>query len=295
MEEKIRQLAEKIKEADAIVIGAGSGLSTAAGFDHYHTTEWCRERFEPFEKAYGYHNLFNGFYHVYNTPEEEWGFVSEYIQLLYDTPAGEPYLDLYDIVKEKPYFVLTSNVDMQCSKVFPEEHICTFQGDFRYFQCSQPCHDKIYNNINLIDGMMELRDGIRILPEAVPRCPECGRRMIPWVRDYEFLEGEVWQKSVDRYHDFLRKYLIEQKGHVLFLELGVGDMTPSVIRLPFWEMVRKNEQTFFASINLEKSSEPEQFKDRAVNISADIVAVLREVKRLLRQGSTDNIPEQPVS
>ena len=167
MEANVKQLAEKICQADAIVIGAGSGLSSAAGYDHYHHNEWFEGKFAEYREAYGFNNLFEGFYHVYNTFEEEWGFVSRYIQLMYDTPPGQTYLDLYEIVKKKPYFILSSNVDFQCSKVFPEECICSFQGDFRYFQCSQPCHDQVYDNHNLIDAMTELRDGLKVLPEHI--------------------------------------------------------------------------------------------------------------------------------
>ena len=278
-ETKLKQLAEKIGKSDAVVIGAGSGLSSAAGFDHYHKNEWFTEQFAAFEETYGFQNLFEGFYHVYNTPEEEWGFVSKYIELMYDAPPGQPYLDLYEIVKEKSYFVLTSNADMQCSKTFPEDRICLFQGDFRFFQCSQPCHDQVYDNRNLIDAMMELRDGLKILPEAVPRCPECGRRMIPWVRDYEFLEGMFWKDGVRRYQEFLQEHLLRRKEQVLFLELGVGDMTPSVIRLPFWDMVKNNENTFYASVNIDKVEEPEHIKERAIAVSADIGAVLRKIRQ----------------
>lgn len=279
MDIKSRRLAERIMEADAIVVGAGSGLSSAAGYDHYHHNLWFEERFGAFEEAYGFNNLFEGFYHVYNTPEEEWGFVSQYIQLMYDAPAGQPYLDLYEIIKDKPYFVLTSNGDMQCAKVFPESSICLFQGDFRYFQCSQPCHDQVYHNINLIDTMMEQRDGIKIAPETVPRCPKCGRMMIPWVRDYEFLEGTFWKAGVERYRGFLREHLVQKKEKVLFWELGVGDMTPGVIRLPFWEMVKENDNAFYVRVNLDKASVPEHIKNRAMNITADIGKVLNDVKQ----------------
>lgn len=279
MKPTLEQLAEKINQADAIVIGAGSGLSSAAGYNHYHRNKWFEEKFAVFEETYGFHNLFEGFYHVYNTLEEEWGFISQYIQFMYDAPPGQTYLDLYKIVSDKPYFILTSNVDFQCAKIFPEDHVCSFQGDFRYFQCSQPCHDQVYDNINLIDAMMKLRDGIKILPEAVPRCPECGRRMIPWVRDYEFLEGTFWKEGVNRYQKFLREHLLHRKEQVLFLELGVSNMTPSVIRLPFWEMVQKNGNAFYARVNLDKKTVPEHIKDRSISILSDIGVALQEIRQ----------------
>lgn len=146
--------------------------------------------------------------------------------------------------------MLTTNVDRQFFRVFPEEQICAFQGDFGYCQCSQPCRDAIWENHELVKELTGRLVGVRLPEDAVPRCPDCGRVLVPWVRDDTFLEGGAWKAQVDRYHAFLRRWLLEQSGkNVLLLELGVGEMTPSIIKLPFWELTARNENVFYACVN----------------------------------------------
>ena len=150
---------------------------------------------------------------------------------MYHLPTGQPYLDLKEIVAGKDFFVLTTNVDAQCERVFPKDLICDFQGNMEYFQCSQPCHDQLYKNREMIEQMNRAVRGVILPSELIPRCPECGRIMVPWVRDDTFLEGAFWKTGVTRYEDFLSSYLIRQPGKkVLLLELGVGEMTPGVIK-----------------------------------------------------------------
>ena len=278
-EEKIQRLIEKINAADAIVIGGGSGMSSAAGYNHYHSKSIIENKFSQFGKKYGVNSLFDAYYYLYSTHEERWGFFSKYIKFMYEANPGQPYIDLYEILKNKPYFILTTNVDMQFSKVFQEEKICLFQGDFRYFQCSQPCHDKLYENKDIINEMDKNLVETKVPVELIPRCPKCGRIMMPWVRDYEFLEGDFWKDGVNRYQNFLKEHLEESKEkNVLFLELGVGDMTPSIIKLPFWEMTYNFPNTFYVSINRERYSAPAHLGERAMAISEDIGKVLNEVR-----------------
>lgn len=283
-EEQIERLIEKINTADAIVIGGGSGMSSAAGYNHYHSKSIMKEKFSDFQKKYGFNSLFDAYYYLFSSHEERWGFFSQYIKFMYEASPGQPYFDLYEILKDKEYFILTTNVDMLFSKVFEEEKICLFQGDSRYFQCSQPCHDKLYENKDIINKMDKNLIETRIPTELIPRCPKCGRIMMPWVRDYEFLEGDFWKDGVSRYQNFLKEYLEENKDkNVLFLELGVGDMTPSIIKLPFWEMTYNFKNTFYISINKERISAPEHLKERAMAISDDITNVLNQVKLRMKE------------
>ncbi|MBU3216526.1 NAD-dependent protein deacetylase, SIR2 family [Clostridium estertheticum] len=270
----IEILMDKINSADAIVIGGGSGLSSAAGYNYYHSKQIIENNFKEFGKKYGFKSLFDAYYYLYSTNEERWGFFSKSIKFMYEANPGQPYLDLYEILKNKPYFILTTNIDMQFSKVFPEDKICMFQGDFSYFQCSQPCHDKIYKNNDIIDKMIGNLIDTKVSSDLIPRCPKCGRIMMPWVRDYEFLEGDYWNGIVSNYQNFLKKYLEEENKKVLFLELGVGDMTPSIIQLPFWKMTASYPNTFYISINLKKTSAPKHLQGRAMAISEDIASVL---------------------
>lgn len=276
-------LVEKIQDADAVVVGAGSGLSSAAGYNHYHWTPAMERFLKDFKAYYGFSSPFSGFYHCYSSPEQQWAYYAGYINAMYSVPTGQPYLDLRELLNGKDYFILTTNVDMQCERVFPAEKICDYQGSMGYFQCSQPCHDRIYENRDSILQMNRAVQGVTLPPDLVPRCPECGRIMVPWVRDDTFLEGNVWKEAVKRYEDFLAKYLIRQpEKKVLLLELGVGEMTPGVIKLPFWSMTEKNPQVFYACLNKKPSSAPEHLRGRSLYIAGDLSETLKLLKAALR-------------
>ena len=243
----LQELAERIDQADAVVIGGGSGLSSAAGYDHYHWSPALSEALAPFREQYGFTSPLAGFYHCFSSYGEQWGYYSQYIRFMWEAPTGQPYLDLQTLVADKLVFVLTTNVDQQFFRVFPQEQICTFQGDFSYCQCSQPCRDDIWKNRELVKELTSRLNGVRLPEEVVPRCPDCGRVLVPWVQDDTFLEGTFWQDSLHRYHRFLRHWIMDQSDKkVLLLELGVGEMTPSIIKLPFWELTAKNENVFYA-------------------------------------------------
>lgn len=281
---KIEALADKIQQADAIVIGGGSGLSSAAGYNHYHWSPALADALGAFREHYGFRSPFDGFYHCFSSYGEQWGYYSQYIRFLWEAPTGQTYLDLKTVVGEKPCFVLTTNIDMQFYRIFHEERICSYQGDFRYYQCSQPCHDAVYDSKKLVcDLSKHLIGRIRVPEELVPRCPHCGRVVVPWVRDNTFLEGTEWKTQVGRYHQFLRKWILDQhKRKVLLLELGVGEMTPSVIKLPFWEMTAKNDTVFYARLNQKASGEPEHLKGRSLSIAGDLTENLDLLRQLIQ-------------
>ena len=203
---------------------------------------------------------------------------------MWEAPTGQPYLNLQALVADKHAFVLTTNVDRQFFRVFPKEQICAFQGDFSYCQCSQPCRDDIGENRELVKELTGCLVGVHLPEEAVPRCPDCGRVLVPWVRDDTFLEGRAWKAQLDRYHAFLRRWLLEQTGkNVLLLELGVGEMTPSIIKLPFWELTARNENVFYACLNKEASHAPEHLRGRSLYLQGDLaetLAALRQVRSI---------------
>ena len=146
----LQELAERIDQADAVVIGGGSGLSSAAGYDHYHWSPALSEALAPFREQYGFTSPLAGFYHCFSNYGEQWGYYSQYMRFMWEAPTGQPYLDLQALVADKPAFVLTTNVDQQFFRVFPQKQICAFQGDFSYCQCSQPCRDDIWENRELV-------------------------------------------------------------------------------------------------------------------------------------------------
>lgn len=283
-EQQLEILAERIRWADAILIGGGSGLSSAAGYNHYHWIPNMETVLQPFVDYYGFESPFAGFYYCYSSQEAQWGYYSQYIRCMQEAPTGTPYNDLKAITADKPTFALTTNIDGQFSRVYPEQQICCYQGDFRYLQCSQPCHDQLYENSSVIVEMTRQLHEVGIPSDLVPRCPECGRVMLPWVRDDTFLEGVKWQKGVNRYQSFLRYYLIERPNtNVLLLELGVGEMTPSIIKLPFWEMTAKNNNIFYACVNQKRSSAPAHLNGKSIYVVADLADALHRVRMLIEK------------
>ena len=168
-------------------------------------------------------------------------------------------------------------------RVFPQKQICAFQGDFSYCQCSQPCRDDIWENREIVKELTGYLVGVRLPEEAVPRCPDCGRMLVPWVRDDTFLEGTFWQDSLHRYHRFLRRWIMDQSDKkVLLLELGVGEMTPSIIKLPFWELTAKNENVFYACLNREVSHRPEHLRGRSLYLQGDLAETLAALRQIHR-------------
>lgn len=276
------QLAEQITKADSIVIGGGSGLSSASGYDHYHWSPAFEDILGPFRDRYGLASPMAGFYHCFSRYGDQRAYYSQYIRAMWKAPTGQPYLDLKAILSGKPVHVLTTNVDRQFFRVFPAEQICTFQGDFGYCQCSQPCRDAIWESRSLVEALTAQLDGVSLPEDAVPRCPDCGRVLVPWVRDDTFLEGAYWHQSLERYHGFLRHWLMDTPGkHVLLLELGVGGMSPSIIKLPFWELTAKNENVFYACLNQAPSHAPEHLQNRSLYLQGDLAETLSELRQVL--------------
>lgn len=284
---KLGRLRAMVEGADAVALGIGSGVSTAAGYDFYHGSEAFDRAFGDFERAHGFRTLFDGLYHVFGTNEEQWAFNAAVACFVADLPLGKPYLDLAEALRGKDHFVLTTNIDGQASRAFGDEKVWEFQGDLRYVQCSQPCCDEVEDFVprarQLVGATrVEGRDGFsapRVPAEMLPRCPGCRRLMAPWARDERFLEGRLWREQRARYEGFLRRHLVERADRVLFLELGVSSMTPAVIKLPFWDMAACNSRTRYAVVNLAEANTPLQLGDRALAITADIARVATDLRR----------------
>lgn len=265
---KIQTLREWLDGAEAIVIGAGAGLSTAAGFTY--SGERFRRYFADFADKYGFRDMYSGGFYPYASLEEFWAYWSRYIYInRYDQPAGKPYEDLLALVRGKNYFVLTTNVDHRFQVAgFDKARLFYTQGDYGLFQCSVPCHNKTYDNEAQIRAMLKAQKDMRIPSELVPRCPVCGEPMAMNLRsDDTFVEDEGWHAASRRYEAFLR----ENAGKkVLFLELGVGMNTPGIIKYPFWQMTYRNKNARYACINLEIAYAPKEIADCSVCIPSDL-------------------------
>ena len=269
-----------LAEADAVVVGIGSGMSSACGYDHYHPISAFGKGgpIARYHRAHGFSTLMDGYYHLYATNEERWGFLAAYIDWMESAAVGEPYRQLRKLLEGRSYFVLTTNIDGQARRAFPARRTWLFQGDCGWLQCGQPCCDELWPAGQYVKPMLDAmgEDSVFAPSELLPRCPRCGWLMAPWVRDEGFLEGEVWRDGKRRYEAFVADALSNAR-RVLFLELGVGGMTPAVIEIPFWRMVRANPNAFYLRINLGKVSEPRHLEGRSLTIGNDIARVLKDL------------------
>lgn len=271
---QVEQAGDVLADADMVVCGIGSGMSTACGYDHYGRSAAFDGPFAKFERAHGFSSLMDGFYHLYATNEERWGFLAAYIAYLENAPVGRAYRQLAKLLEGKEHFVLTTNVDGQVRRAFPSESVWLFQGDFGFLQCCQPCCDELVSALPVARAMLDAMgdDGVAVPSDLLPRCPQCGWLRSPWVRDHGFLEGEAWRDGKRRYERFVSDALAGGR-RVVFLELGVGGMTPSIIEIPFWEMTRTNPNAFYLRVNMGKASEPRQLEGRSLTVTGDIANV----------------------
>lgn len=272
---KIDRLTEKINQADAIVVGGASGMSAAAGFVfYYQRDEVFRQIAGSLEEKYGFHNYFDAFYHRGHTRGEHWAMVLRSTKYLYECYTGEPYTDLARLLEGKNYYIATTNQDMQFYRVFPAEKITCIQGNSGYWQCSRPCHDAIYPNREQVFELCQHIENDALPDELIPRCPRCGSEMEPWVRGYTFLQGEYYRREMQRYMDFLRQ---NANRKTLFLELGVGMMTPMFIKEPFMNMTYQWPHAFYVTINPQHAIVPPEIARKSLAIGDDIAVVLKQL------------------
>lgn len=273
--QQIDKLKNEIKTADAVLIGAGAGLSTSAGLTY--SGERFMKYFSDFHQKYGINDIYSGGFYPYDTLEEYWAWWSRHIYYnRYDTDAGKVYLDLLKLAEEKDYFVLTTNVDHQFQLAgFDKQRLFYTQGDYGLWQCSQPCHQKTYDNEETVRKMIVQQNNMMIPTELIPHCPKCGRPMTMNLRcDDTFVQDEGWYAAANRYKEFLGRY---RNSHILFLEIGVGMNTPVIIKYPFWRMTSENPNAVYCSINLSESICPTEIKAQSICISDDISCVLNDL------------------
>ena len=278
-EDQIDRAAENIRNADCVIIGAGAGASTAAGIQY--GGKRFTDNFAEFIKKYGEHYMTDmyaaGFY-PYPSEEAKWGYWSKHALMnRFDPPALPLYTELYDLVKNKEYFVLTTNVDHQFYKAgFDEKRIFATQGDYGKIQCQKACHPKTYDAKDLFRKMDKARRDCLIPSELVPKCPVCGGNMAMNLRcDNYFVEDEAWHEAADRYAGFLEQH---KDKKVVLLELGVGFNTPIIIRFPFEKMVRENSSYSLIRLNMDEAVVPESFGERAIGIGGDMAKAITDIR-----------------
>lgn len=270
--DNIKKLKSETENAETIVIGAGAGLSASAGFAY--DGERFERYFSDFHEKYGIADMYSGGFYPFETQEESWAWWSRQIMVnRYDCPVGKPYSDLLKLVKDKDYFVLTTNVDHQFQRAgFDKKRLFYTQGDYGLWQCSKACHDKTYDNEKAVREMAAEQRDMKIPTALIPKCPVCGAPMTMNLRcDELFVQDEGWYAAAFRYEDFLRRH---KDMHILFLEIGVGFNTPAIIKYPFLQMTAKNPKAVYACINQGEILCPEELAGRSVCIRADIGDVI---------------------
>ena len=291
-EEQVHKLKEKMQNAEAIVLGAGSGLSTAAGLTY--SGERFQKYFFDFAKKYPIRDIYSGGFFPFESPEEFWAWWSRHIYFnRYVDAPSDVYGNLKKIVEGKDYFVLTTNVDHQFQRAgFAKERLFYTQGDYGLFQSSRPTVAKTYDNQKIVEKMLEAQGFVRdeaeifqlpedkkvkmsIPTELIPICPDDGLPMTMNLRtDESFVEDTGWKMAVKRYQDFLHSH----KGkHVLYWELGVGMNTPVIIKFPFWRYTEENPNAYYACLNLGEAGCSREISERSICLNADIGKVLRDL------------------
>lgn len=283
-EEEIDRLVRAIRQSDAILVGAGSGLSTAAGLDF--GGKRLLQYFPDFVAKYHMKDMYTGCFAPFESREERWAYWTRWAWInRYEDIPGTALQTLKRILAGRDYFVLTTNIDHTFQRSgFPKDKLCYTQGDFGLFQCSVPCCQETYDNKEQLQQMIATTKDMKVPTALIPHCPHCGAEMdfsLYW--DDTFVRDPGWHVAHERYEQYLAAH---QQGKILFLELGVGYNSPGVIKWPFWQEVWHNPQATFASINLQTPSYPEALQDQSIVLSADIGKALEDVARKLLQAQS---------
>lgn len=272
---QIDKLRTAIDNSDAVIIGAGAGLSAAAGFTY--NDERFDKYFSDFKEKYGFDDMYYGGFYPYKTPEEFWAYWSRYIYInrYLDIPS-DLYNRLYELVKDKDYFVLTTNVDHCFLKAgFDKKKLFYTQGDYGLFQCSEPCCNETFDNEELVRAMYEQQKDMKIPSKLIPCCPHCGKPLTTNLRcDDKFVQDDGWYEASKRYSDFIHSH---KDSNLLYFEIGVGYNTPAIIKYPFWQMASQNPKSTYVCINKYDADCPKELERQSICINADIKRVINQI------------------
>ena len=277
-DQQIARLVQAIREADCVVVGGASGLSAAGGGDFYYEDNASyRKYFGKYAEKYHFKGAFAGMMHHWSSREEFWGYLATFLHTTQTAPIRPPYLDLDALLKGKDFFVLTTNQDTQFVKLYPEEKVAEIQGDHRFFQCAACCTDDTWDAVGPVTEMVQaMGENTAIPTELIPRCPHCGGEAFPWVRGYgNFLQGRKYE---EQYEKISRYVLAHKDSKLLFLELGVGRLTPMFIQEPFWNLTLSFPHARYIAVNNQYNFLPKQLEDKGMVIVEDIAKVLRDAR-----------------
>lgn len=276
-QKRINKAKELIRNADFVFIGAGAGLSTSAGFEY--NGETFNKYFADFKQKYGITDMYSGGFYPFKTEEEKWAFWSRMVYVnRYKSNANDLYVRLFILIKDKDYFVITTNVDHQFQLAgFDKKRLFYTQGDYGLFQCSVPCHSKTYDNKDLIFKMVKEQKDMKIPTSLIPKCPVCGRPMEMNLRaDDRFVQDDGWYEHTKLYREFLEK---SQNKNLVLVEIGVGYNTPAIIKYPFERMTLLNKKTTLIRINKDYAICEKEIKDRTVLFDEDVKLIISNLEQ----------------
>ena len=278
-DEQIDLFARNVQEADCILVGGASGLSAAGGGDfYYENNDSYKKYFGKYAEKYGFNGAFDGMFRQWDDRGEFWGYLATFLNTTQSAPIRAPYHDLAAILEGRDFHIVTTNQDAQFVKAFPEKKVAEIQGDHRFFQCSRCCTDYLWDAVGPVKQMIEaMGDGTAVPEDMIPRCPHCGAEAFPWVRGYgNLLQGQRYEAEYEK----VSRYVQENAGRrMLFIELGVGRLTPMFIQEPFWNLTLGLPDAFYIAVNDKYDFLPKQLADKGSVIVADIAQVLRDVRK----------------
>ncbi|MDE7050302.1 MAG: Sir2 silent information regulator family NAD-dependent deacetylase [Lactobacillus sp.] len=284
---KTDELVAQVKKADAIIVGAGSGMSNAAGMNFwYSASPLFMKHMKYFHDKYHFNGIFNGFYNKFDSKEEHWAFMLEAIKMISTIPPQKPtYEYLKSLIKNKPAHFVTTNQDTLFKKFFSNDQVSEIQGSWDYYQASDTTTDqKLYDTKTLVEKLLPQVKDHRLPTNLIPRSDINDSELIPWARGPEFLEGKKYYEEHQKWNNFMSNHRDEK---ILFLELGVGRMTPMFIQEPFWEMTKYLKNSFYINVNPKNALTNPIIKDRSLLISDDINTVLKEASEKIKGENND--------
>lgn len=288
-ERQVDRLLEEVAQADCVIVGGASGLSAAGGGDFYYEDNASyRKYFGKFAEKYHFKGAFDGMMRQWDKREEFWGYLATFLHTTQTAELRKPYRDLDRILKGKDFHIVTTNQDTQFVKLYPEEKVSEIQGDHRFFQCSRCCQDDTWDAVEPVNDMIRVMgEGTSVPAEMIPRCPHCGAEAFPWVRGYgNFLQGRKYDGEYQKISKYIRQ---NRDRRILFLELGVGRMTPMFIQEPFWNLTLNLPQARYIAVNDRYVFLPKEIEDRGMVITGDIGRVLRAAAHALQRPAAGEV------
>ncbi len=272
--ERIKEAREKLEGAEALIIGAGAGLSAAAGLDY--SGAGFKKEFADYIEKYHFPDLYSSSFHEFPTEEERWARWARHIDYARFRPEAFPlYYQLFEMVKDRNYFVITTNVDAQFRKAgFNPEKIFEVQGDYGLMQCAVGCHPEVYSDKETVEKILKHSHDLTVDSSYVPICPVCGGNMDVHVRKNQyFVQDEQWYAAAAHYEAFIRHYA--EKGSTVLLELGIGFNTPAIIRYPFEQITYRNQKATLIRLNSEYPHGPQETASRTISFTENMEDVIK--------------------